>query len=610
MPSDRHGGLNSASIASPPPTYRINFPVQASKFISEPPSSPPLTSLISPFPIFPISGIKLETYPFLPSTADSTALSILDTKATEQRVVKPPKNHVKSACQYCKGKHLKCEEARPCKRCVDEGRPHDCIDVPPKKRGRPPLEANGGGRRGASLALNQVSAPTIGLMTPSHALQPNLSYQSVFHQGPQAQYLNYPQQQQYALPLQSSTGYPMLSSSYGTLATQPPIYASPIPPQPQVLLTTELRVVRVNPAFQALFPSASRWPGHSLPELVRLQDAHITGQLQQMFLVERSRLSPRRHTPSQAEDVIIAGLAEGEIDRSTNYRPSQTQTLSFEDPHTSTLYSLPLQFSLGVAEVPFVAMTLFAQQPHMMIPSHHSNMVHANPPHIITQSQHYRSPSSMYAQPTAASILSQQHASYFPRVRQSFSTTANEPLAHQMSTRPTYNHSELQSLPSQPLRLPHSSSYRQEQPVAQQLSMPSMTIYSVAEAYPSGAGIYAPYQPQAMYPQNLSQVPASLLPSPERMHQSTLPSRKSPVTPQKEVLSNMQLPPLRPLLAVEEPSMRTSQYEGFDTVRAGKTRKREESRSSPSNEEEEDNGDSGDDRPRKRLRMGIQDITG
>lgn len=41
------------------------------------------------------------------------------------------------ACTNCRSAHLACSETRPCRRCVQTGRSATCIDVEPKKRGRP-----------------------------------------------------------------------------------------------------------------------------------------------------------------------------------------------------------------------------------------------------------------------------------------------------------------------------------------------------------------------------------------------------------------------------------------------------------------------------------------
>ncbi|KAJ9366654.1 transcriptional regulator family: Fungal Specific TF [Paecilomyces variotii] len=69
----------------------------------------------------------------LPSTGKNRPLPPRTTRRT--------KAHVASACVNCKRKHLGCDSARPCRRCVVAGKAASCVDVTHKKRGRPPLKA-------------------------------------------------------------------------------------------------------------------------------------------------------------------------------------------------------------------------------------------------------------------------------------------------------------------------------------------------------------------------------------------------------------------------------------------------------------------------------------
>lgn len=71
------------------------------------------------------------------------------------KAVRKTKAHVASACVNCKRKHLRCDSARPCRRCVQSGKEvspicvsalprltksqDTCKDTEHKKRGRPPL---------------------------------------------------------------------------------------------------------------------------------------------------------------------------------------------------------------------------------------------------------------------------------------------------------------------------------------------------------------------------------------------------------------------------------------------------------------------------------------
>lgn len=75
----------------------------------------------------------------------------LDARTESERRYRPTKSsskytrkmtgHISSACVHCKKKHLRCDSARPCARCVREDKCSSCVDVEHKKRGRPPLKA-------------------------------------------------------------------------------------------------------------------------------------------------------------------------------------------------------------------------------------------------------------------------------------------------------------------------------------------------------------------------------------------------------------------------------------------------------------------------------------
>ncbi|PKX95238.1 putative C6 transcription factor [Aspergillus novofumigatus IBT 16806] len=63
------------------------------------------------------------------------------TRALLPKGTRRTKAHVASACVNCKKKHLGCDPARPCRRCLLSGKEATCVDVTHKKRGRPPLKA-------------------------------------------------------------------------------------------------------------------------------------------------------------------------------------------------------------------------------------------------------------------------------------------------------------------------------------------------------------------------------------------------------------------------------------------------------------------------------------
>ncbi|KAK6829237.1 hypothetical protein RU639_003531 [Aspergillus parasiticus] len=88
-------------------------------------------------------------------------------RSLQQKPTRRTKAHVASACVNCKKKHLGCDPARPCRRCVLSGKEATCVDVTHKKRGRPPLKAED-----ASLRTYASQTDNSGTSGEQHAAQP------------------------------------------------------------------------------------------------------------------------------------------------------------------------------------------------------------------------------------------------------------------------------------------------------------------------------------------------------------------------------------------------------------------------------------------------------
>ncbi|RAK78548.1 putative C6 transcription factor [Aspergillus fijiensis CBS 313.89] len=82
------------------------------------------------------------------------------TRPLPQKPTRRTKAHVASACVNCKKKHLGCDPARPCRRCVLSGKEVSatCVDVTHKKRGRPPLKAEEASLRTYAAHLDRATA--------------------------------------------------------------------------------------------------------------------------------------------------------------------------------------------------------------------------------------------------------------------------------------------------------------------------------------------------------------------------------------------------------------------------------------------------------------------
>ncbi|PGH34590.1 hypothetical protein GX50_02573 [[Emmonsia] crescens] len=94
-------------------------------------------------------------------TGATGALLPARTTPLPPRSTRRAKAHVASACVNCKRKHLGCDSARPCRRCVSAGKEESCVDVRHKRRGRPPLKAEEGPLRPYEPTFSQpgVSRP-------------------------------------------------------------------------------------------------------------------------------------------------------------------------------------------------------------------------------------------------------------------------------------------------------------------------------------------------------------------------------------------------------------------------------------------------------------------
>ncbi|KAI2706300.1 hypothetical protein CBS147372_211 [Penicillium roqueforti] len=80
-------------------------------------------------------------------------------RSLAQKSTRRTKAHVASACVNCKKKHLGCDPARPCRRCVLAGKASTCVDVTHKKRGRPPLKAEDSSVKSYTTHLDNPAVP-------------------------------------------------------------------------------------------------------------------------------------------------------------------------------------------------------------------------------------------------------------------------------------------------------------------------------------------------------------------------------------------------------------------------------------------------------------------
>ncbi|GLI78991.1 hypothetical protein PoHVEF18_007313 [Penicillium ochrochloron] len=183
--------LGYSSVSSPAITTGVEVTCSSSMHIHGPALSQPLLSVNEPLPAHiaqprygeisgpppPAFGVgspqTLPGGPPYPLSALESSMAGPASRSLAQKSTRRTKAHVASACVNCKKKHLGCDPARPCRRCVLAGKASSCVDVTHKKRGRPPLKAE-------DSSLRSYSNTHID--TAVHAeVQPSTSQRTVMH---------------------------------------------------------------------------------------------------------------------------------------------------------------------------------------------------------------------------------------------------------------------------------------------------------------------------------------------------------------------------------------------------------------------------------------------
>lgn len=110
--TDSSGSLIASTLPAPSSTYEQSQP--ALTLHDEPSRWPP------PYAFQGISQPPELSYP--PVSLPPSSSPGIATRSPPQRPTRRTKAHVASACVNCKKKHLGCDSARPCRRCVLSGK--------------------------------------------------------------------------------------------------------------------------------------------------------------------------------------------------------------------------------------------------------------------------------------------------------------------------------------------------------------------------------------------------------------------------------------------------------------------------------------------------------
>jgi hypothetical protein len=200
-----------ALFSAPPPTAEAELslqravPTSGSELQQRPFVHDPLRPRLPPvFSGQSATQSAESTFSTAPLTTSPTGET---TRPLTHKPTRRTKAHVASACVNCKKKHLGCDSARPCRRCVLAGKavgtiilsiPKEmltqtgqatCVDITHKKRGRPPLKAEQASLRPYAATLenptssivppqqSQLRRPSMHRATSSRELRPSTDLQ-------------------------------------------------------------------------------------------------------------------------------------------------------------------------------------------------------------------------------------------------------------------------------------------------------------------------------------------------------------------------------------------------------------------------------------------------
>lgn len=111
---------------SPPASLPRQYPASTSQVGQIAQTATTVERQVQPASYFPAygSGPSYGYGPTVPSSSITTGLQDSQSGYTQvsPRATRKVKAHVASACVNCKKKHLRCDSARPCQRCVQSGK--------------------------------------------------------------------------------------------------------------------------------------------------------------------------------------------------------------------------------------------------------------------------------------------------------------------------------------------------------------------------------------------------------------------------------------------------------------------------------------------------------
>ncbi|KAH9013897.1 hypothetical protein EDB85DRAFT_2134325 [Lactarius pseudohatsudake] len=238
------------------------FPTATSS--ARPPAHPPspLPSAMASLTIHsvPYTGLPMHMYPFAPGVV-----------STSQPQIRSKRRQVKNACTNCQKACKKCDDARPCLRCVKYGIGEECVDSQRKERKkgikRGPYKKRDGKTPPPTMGMPLHGVPTAGGTPPGTSFMGPIGY-------PLPIYGQYPHPpiptahkpgeaspyHPYYMPMQPPSGQEHEGPGY--LPHHPQYYPGPYLPYGTVPYPTPYIVPHHRPDMPVMIQPHAQYPGY------------------------------------------------------------------------------------------------------------------------------------------------------------------------------------------------------------------------------------------------------------------------------------------------------------------------------------------------------------
>ncbi|KAF7194152.1 Transcription activator of gluconeogenesis ERT1-2 [Pseudocercospora fuligena] len=392
------------------------------------------------------------------------------TRPTSSRGGRKSKAHVASACINCKRAHLSCDVNRPCARCVASGKQDTCFDVQHKKRGRPRLREEGEFKveqmlpepRPTTAIPSGSSDPSVRPLAATRARRAE-SFRSLRSQGSDSS--GAVASPTYPLPPPPTATRPTFDFHY------PPIAPSLQPGYevPTVFLDLDLVIIKANMPYRHIMVGGQEIAGRQLSDIAMPMDGESFQAIRARLRAEREAREPVYMPPIvQPGQDPLNGASEADVERYTQGFDDRTYSWT-QTQMGNAAVTFPARVRLAKANAFFVAVTLptfrpveppappplYARMPAVIPLQGQSSDSYTTSRPFATHS----APASAYTPFPAASPLMAPLRSIGHQANRSY-PPPQPPLPYQQQTQPqslqqpTQPHTSYQPPPSGTPRLP------------------------------------------------------------------------------------------------------------------------------------------------------------